>query len=532
MSYLGSADRIVAEAAQRMDAAQQKQIKTIWPAIMVGGSMTVLFLVSWMLNAYALPALDDIHPSLRDVAQIFRGVTLAAIAIAAEFHVVVSGSKLLPALAIGMPGLACVVGLACLAVSGTDNPSALMMVWAVANAIGSGCAYVAVGVASMALAPRTLAVVLPTAYALSYAMQPIFRLHVAAVPLFAVSIGYLAAVVLVLGNLRGVLPLAPGADSTNKRERIAIDDAMLAQPLSFPSFLNHLFVCLFVFSMMRGLALTFNAVNGVPLASTMAAVPMLLLAVFALSLRGEQARLNPDGLLGAAFLVSLAGLAFVPAASVVTPGLVNVLLTTGGLFFQVVGWYVLAIIGQRNPLGAVRAFAWGNAAMSVGVVVGAAIGRALSDGAVTALPSSFLAGATIVIFAVYYHFFRECYSLAASIEEVQSVEPVQAAHARDYPDAAAIETVLSPDPSDRASDADRYLACIQRLGEDAKLTRREIEILALLGRGRNGHYIADTLVVSYNTVKTHVARIYAKLGVHSQQELIDLVESTVADEAS
>lgn len=27
-----------------------------------------------------------------------------------------------------------------------------------------------------------------------------------------------------------------------------------------------------------------------------------------------------------------------------------------------------------------------------------------------------------------------------------------------------------------------------------------------------------------NTVKTHVANIYAKLGVHSQQELIDLVE--------
>jgi len=32
-------------------------------------------------------------------------------------------------------------------------------------------------------------------------------------------------------------------------------------------------------------------------------------------------------------------------------------------------------------------------------------------------------------------------------------------------------------------------------------------------------------VLSRNTVKTHVQNIYAKLGVHSQQELIDLVEA-------
>lgn len=35
----------------------------------------------------------------------------------------------------------------------------------------------------------------------------------------------------------------------------------------------------------------------------------------------------------------------------------------------------------------------------------------------------------------------------------------------------------------------------------------------------------ETLVVSYNTVKTHVSHAYAKLSVHSQQELIDVVES-------
>jgi DNA-binding NarL/FixJ family response regulator len=34
----------------------------------------------------------------------------------------------------------------------------------------------------------------------------------------------------------------------------------------------------------------------------------------------------------------------------------------------------------------------------------------------------------------------------------------------------------------------------------------------------------EFVVASDNTIKTHVINIYAKLDVHSQQELIDLVE--------
>lgn len=64
-----------------------------------------------------------------------------------------------------------------------------------------------------------------------------------------------------------------------------------------------------------------------------------------------------------------------------------------------------------------------------------------------------------------------------------------------------------------------------RLAEDACLTEREREVFLLLAHGRNARYIQETLVVSYNTVKTHVSHVYAKLGVHSHQGLIDLVES-------
>ncbi|WP_080801240.1 helix-turn-helix transcriptional regulator [Arabiibacter massiliensis] len=64
----------------------------------------------------------------------------------------------------------------------------------------------------------------------------------------------------------------------------------------------------------------------------------------------------------------------------------------------------------------------------------------------------------------------------------------------------------------------------ERLGESRSLTQREIEILKMLGKGRSRAYIAETLFISENTVKTHVGHVYSKLGVHSKHELHMLID--------
>lgn len=56
-----------------------------------------------------------------------------------------------------------------------------------------------------------------------------------------------------------------------------------------------------------------------------------------------------------------------------------------------------------------------------------------------------------------------------------------------------------------------------------RLTPRETEVFSLLARGRSIPYIRDELVISRETAATHTKHIYAKLDVHSRQELIDLV---------
>lgn len=63
---------------------------------------------------------------------------------------------------------------------------------------------------------------------------------------------------------------------------------------------------------------------------------------------------------------------------------------------------------------------------------------------------------------------------------------------------------------------------IARLAAEFSLTPRETEVFSLLVRGRSVPYIRDELVISRDTAATHVKHIYAKAGVHSRQELIDL----------
>jgi DNA-binding CsgD family transcriptional regulator len=65
------------------------------------------------------------------------------------------------------------------------------------------------------------------------------------------------------------------------------------------------------------------------------------------------------------------------------------------------------------------------------------------------------------------------------------------------------------------------------LAEKYALTAREKEILVLLARGRTAQHIASSLTISPTTAKTHLRSIYAKLDVHTQQELLTLVEETI-----
>ncbi|HEU4566513.1 MAG TPA: response regulator transcription factor [Marmoricola sp.] len=62
----------------------------------------------------------------------------------------------------------------------------------------------------------------------------------------------------------------------------------------------------------------------------------------------------------------------------------------------------------------------------------------------------------------------------------------------------------------------------------ASLTPRELEVLRLVARGLANHEIAAALFIGETTVKTHIARVFAKLGVRDRvQAVIFAYESGV-----
>jgi DNA-binding NarL/FixJ family response regulator len=79
---------------------------------------------------------------------------------------------------------------------------------------------------------------------------------------------------------------------------------------------------------------------------------------------------------------------------------------------------------------------------------------------------------------------------------------------------AAGETVLSP------SVARRLVSGVRNAGE--RLTARELEVLAAVARGRNNAQIGAELYIAEATVKTHLLRIFTKLGVDDRTHAVTI----------
>ena len=85
---------------------------------------------------------------------------------------------------------------------------------------------------------------------------------------------------------------------------------------------------------------------------------------------------------------------------------------------------------------------------------------------------------------------------------------------------------FSPSQADEDRGLDRSDVCDQ-IGNRFGLTQREKEIIFCISLGYSMRKTSEVLYISTSTVHTHTATIYRKLGVHSRQEVIDLIDAAV-----
>lgn len=166
--------------------------------------------------------------------------------------------------------------------------------------------------------------------------------------------------------------------------------------------------------------------------------------------------------------------------------------------YGILAWVLICGACHQYPATSVRVFQFVRAGWTFGPLIGMLIGRFVVNCTPFELaqvfPSAVLGAALVMM----------------------------AAMAFTEHDLAFAVNLLPTDRKRRFSD--KCLAVAARCG----LSERETEIMTLFAKGRNLAYIQDQLCLSKSTVSTHRQHIYQKLGVHSSQEMIDLIQEEKA----
>ncbi len=223
---------------------------------------------------------------------------------------------------------------------------------------------------------------------------------------------------------------------------------------------------------------------------------LFLLGSFApLAILGLWMLLRPDNfsidlVYRVALILTALGFVCIAFPDLVSGPLANAIVMGGSHCFVVIYWAGLCSACNDGKSCDVSVLLWGRLFKSGGTLVGTFVAMGML---VIGQANPEAMGLAAAVIALLY--------MVTALVVLRSVDYLGPTF-RDEPSAGALEAISA-----------RY-----------GLTPRESEIMQYLVKGRSAQYIQDTLVLSRNTVKSHMKHIYTKLGVHTQQELISLFE--------
>jgi DNA-binding CsgD family transcriptional regulator len=227
------------------------------------------------------------------------------------------------------------------------------------------------------------------------------------------------------------------------------------------------------------------------------AVPLLVIALL---------RRNDFGFVfRIALPLTAAGFLLLPMLSAEAGWIGVAVVAAGGTFVDICTWIALSDIAHRGRHSAIYVFGFGRAANAGGIAIGWATSYALL-GTTPTDPSPMLAFSLVMVFVLIL-----TTTLIVRDQDFSTRADVRPASLQ-----------LSTAESERAPGRWRRSCAV--VASAHNLSAREEEVMVLLAKGRSMKFIQSDLVISYHTAKAHANHIYRKLGVHSREELIDLVE--------
>lgn len=491
----------------------------------VCAALTLALLSSFIVNSMLFPNVALVMPLTREISTYCGAAFSIAVAVAAYVRPSLMREGVWSAAC-----LASTVGAAVLLYIGVlTNNTTLLLLGAPFGGLGSAWLAVltGIGLANLGAARAMLAV--PAGFVLEYA----FRCGLMALGLPSsmglATVAFVAALVasysFIRHDARAILESIH--DST------APTVLNITSPSSYVSFSSLAFVSVLLFNIACGFALG-GANSTPPVAGTLISfIPVTIVLVIVVA----KGSISTDALYRGSTLLIFAGFLTTPlllfgGADSFNMQAHGTLLSAGSDLFNVLMYCFIAAVGTRNKLGAVSVSASFLATQWLGIGIGAPVAQFVNGISTSnATVAAWVTMAITFAFVAYNYVAMRNYSFAETIEGIRPAHTESLAENTSEND-ASIQSSDASEPAEspqRQSDDTAFKTACATVAQRHRLTARETEVFELLARGRTSPVIQEKLVLSHNTVKTHVRHIYAKLDVHSQQELISMVEEATEE---
>lgn len=352
-------------------------------------------------------------------------------------------------------------------------------------------------------------------------------------PLYSLPLGFAGGLVTVVALLlfAAVLLVRLGSELfASFASKESLDVLELTNPPSSLRPPNLLFFATFLVPF----AYNFLSVFGIPGLSARRLIVVFLMFVL-LYLLLIQREGQEDRLFSLAVIFIMAGLLIAPLQLRRDNFVSHTFLFLGSSCFDTLLWLLMYSLGRRNVVAMMFFFGVAESLGALGRVAGVGLGKhalSLVDSSLHGTQGIMLYLALAFFLFVWLGFKR--FSFTRAIRGVEAIETTAAARtaraakaagSAGAAEAAGIAGVEAPQTENQLK---RYAQRCHELAARGSLTPREVEVFELLVRGRNARFIMDDLHITRNTAKAHIAHIYTKLGVHSHQELLSLVEEEPA----